>query len=288
MLTLAIANQKGGVGKTTTVINMGWWFHKQGLRVLLVDLDGQGHVATGLNLEKRDDLYQWLVNGKPIKQITPTSPELGASVPLRFTSGIGEGGSRPLHLVRNDHTSELVKEHIRNANFREHLLKNALAEVAGDFDLCILDTPPSTDVLHILALVAADTLIIPALMDFYALDGINYELRTLRDLQRVPGVTPPELLGILPTRFERRTNETINNLAELAQKIGSSILLPPIPEDTKMREASAAGKPIWEYAPRARSAIGFEAMSESVNSLGRTGGYLHVCEVVDGMMKWER
>lgn len=262
MITLAIANQKGGVGKTTTVINMGWQFRMQGLRVLLVDLDGQGHVATGLNLEKRDDLYQWLVKGNVIQ-----SSWAGFSV------------------VRNDHTSELVKEHIRNANFREHVLKNALAEVADDYDLCILDTPPSTDVLHILALVAADYLIIPALMDFYALDGINYELRTLRDLKRVPGVTAPELLGILPTRFERRTNETINNLAELAEKIGSSILLPPIPEDTKMREASAAGKPIWEYDPKARSAIGIEAMGESVNSLGRTGGYLHVCEVVLGMMR---
>ena len=268
MFTLAIANQKGGVGKTTTVINMGWWFQLQGLRVLMVDLDGQGHVATGLNFEKRDDLYQWLVKGR--FQPAPTSPELGASA----------GGLRPLHLVRNDHTAELVKEHIRNANFREHVLNNALAEVADEYDLCILDTPPSTDVLHILALVAADYLIIPALMDFYALDGINYELRTLRDLRRVPGVTSPELLGILPTRFERRTNETINNLGELAEKIGSSILLPPIPEDTKMREASAAGKPIWEYDPRARSAVGISAIGESVNSLGRTGGYLHVCEVL--------
>lgn len=269
MITLAIANQKGGVGKTTTVVNMGWWFSKQGLRVLLVDLDGQGHVATGLNLEKKDDLYQWLV--KERFQPAPTSHELGALM----------GGLRPLHLVRNDHTNELVKEHIRNANFREHVLKNALAEVADDFDLCILDTPPSSDVLHILALVAADYLIIPALMDYMSLDGISNELRTLRDLQRVPGVSAPELLGILPTRFERRTNETMSNLNEIAEKIGNAVLLPPIPEDTKMREASAAGRPIWEYEPRARSAIGIEGLGESVNSQGRTGGYLHVCEVVE-------
>jgi len=257
MKTLAIANQKGGVGKTTTVINMGAWFALQGLQVLLVDLDGQGHVATGLGFEKRDDLFQWLVNGNVIQREW-----------------------RKLDVVRNDHTVEMVKEHVRNASFREHLLRNALAEVADNYDLCILDTPPSTDVLHILALVAADFLIIPALMDYYALDGINYELRTLRDLKRVPGVTAPELLGILPTRFERRTNETMTNLTRVAEALGNEILLPPIPEDTKMREACAAGQTIWAYDALARSAVGIEGMGEAVNSSGRSGGYLHVCEVV--------
>jgi len=251
------------VGKTTTVINMGAWFASHGFRVLLVDLDGQGHVATGLGVEKNNDLYRWLVDGRFPGR--PTGQRVGKS---------------PLYIICNDHTVEMVKEHVRNANFREHLLRNALAEAAKDYDLCILDTPPSTDVLHILALVAADFLIIPALMDYYALDGINYELRTLRDLKRVPGVTAPELLGILPTRFERRTNETMTNLTRAAEALGNEILLPPIPEDTKMREACAAGQTIWTYDAQARSAVGIDGMGEAVNSAGRSGGYLHVCEVV--------
>lgn len=267
------------MGKTTTVINMGTWFAIQGLRVLLVDLDGQGHVGTGLNCEKGDDLFQWLSNEKEVAAI-------GQFVKVRAK---GSKYSREdLHIIRNDHTCEFVKEHIQSTSFREYILRNALAEVADDYDLCILDTPPSTDVLHVLALVAADFLIIPALMDFMALDGINYELRTLRDLQRVPGVSAPELLGILPTRFERRTNETLNNLTEIAQTIGNTVLLPPIPEDTRMREASAVGQSIWEYDPRARSAIGIEGLSESVNSQGRTGGYLHVCEVVKKIVVGEK
>jgi chromosome partitioning protein len=261
MITIAIANQKGGVGKTTTAVNLGAWFADQGLRVLIVDLDGQGHVATGLNLPKSDGVYRWLVRGQAVEE---------AMMPA----------ADRLCVIRNDHTGELVKEHVRNMNFREHVLSNALAEVEGRWDLCILDTPPSTDVLHVLALVAADYAIIPALMDFYALDGINYEIRTLRDLARVPGIKAPELLGILPTRFERRTNETMANLGEIARRIGTEMLLPPIPEDTRMREACANGQTIWQYDPRARSAIGIEGMGEAVNSLGRTGGYLHVCEIV--------
>ena len=262
---LAVANQKGGVGKTTTAINLAHWFALRGRRVLVIDLDGQGHCATGLHLEKGDGLYRLLAEEAPLWSCVSSA--------------------RPnLDLVTNDHTNELAKEAVRQAHFREYLLSNVLDE-AGEYDLVVLDTPPSTDVLHVLALVAADFLIIPANMDYLALDGVGYVLKTLRALGKYPGVTPPALIGILPTMFDRTTGETMTNVQELQGLLGAEKVLAPIPRDTRIREASAHGQTIWEYAPRCAGAIGFVQAGVKVkNGEGRVGGYLQVCEVVEEIL----
>lgn len=261
MNTLAIANQKGGVGKTTTAINVAAWMAAQGRRVLVLDMDGQGHVAQGLGGERTDGLYRWLVRRQGLGEVVAELRER-------------------LWVLANDHTVELVKEHVKGENFREYVLVDALAEVEGQFDLVVIDTPPSTDVLHVLALVASEMLVIPANMDYLAVDGVGMMLRTLRSLGRYPGVTAPELVGVLPTMFDRQTGETLSNLADLARELGAERVLPPVPRDVKLREASAHGQTIWEYAPRCAGAVGYPAQGKDVNSAGRTGGYLHVCEIV--------
>lgn len=264
---ISIANQKGGVGKTTTAINLAHWFAKKGDKVLLIDLDGQGHVAPGLGLSKSDGLYRLIVLEKPIELIAEQAREY-------------------LDVVTNDHTCELVKEHVKQANFREYLLDTALEEARNKYDLIFLDTPPSTDVLHILALVASDYLIIPANMDYYALDGVGYVLKTIKSLGRYPGVTPPVLVGILPTLFDRSTNETIYNIGELQRTLGDDQILPPIPRDTKVRESTSHGKTIWEYAPKCQAAIGYEYTNgRKKNSTGKVGGYLHVAEILNDIMR---
>lgn len=265
---ITVANQKGGVGKTTTVLNLAHWFALQGKRTLILDLDGQGHVGPGLGLEKADGLYRLIIHEVPIEKSATAARQ-------------------NLDVVLNDHTCELVKEHVKQANFREYLLDTALEDARQSYDLIFLDTPPSTDVLHVLALVASDYLIIPANMDFYALDGVGYILKTVKSLGRYPGVIPPLLVGVLPTLFDKTTNETLVNIRQLRSKIGTERILPPIPRDTRVREASSHGKTIWEYDAACRAAVGFENGTLMKNSQGKTGGYLHTAEILSALVEEE-
>lgn len=268
---IAVANQKGGVGKTTTAINLAHWFALRGRRVLVLDLDGQGHVAPGLKLPSGDGLYRFLVHDEAVSNVTVRARE-------------------NLDIIPNDHTGELAKEQVKQANFREYILDTMLEEARENYDLIFLDTPPGADVLHVLALVASDLLIIPANMDFYALNGVGQILKTVRNLKRYPAVTPPVLAGVLPTLFDKLTNETLNNLRSLQESLGERHILPPIPRDTKLREASSHGQTIWEYAPACQGAVGYPSeRNKQCNSEGKVGGYLHaaeiLAEILDGIMR---
>ncbi|HNT56095.1 MAG TPA: ParA family protein [Anaerolineaceae bacterium] len=266
MCVIAIANQKGGVGKTTTTTSLAHWFALHDRRVLVLDLDGQGHVGPALGLEKADGLYQLIVRERPITEVA-----------IEARAG--------LHVVLNDHTCEMAKEHIKQANFREYLLDSVLEDARAQYDIILLDTPPSTDVLHVLALVASDWLVIPANMDYLALDGVGYVLKTLKALARYPNVVAPILVGILPTLYDKTTNETIRNIRDLQASIGADRILPPIPRDTKIREAAARGITIWEHALRSQAAEGFENGSRARNSRGKVGGYLHLAEIMTDLIR---
>lgn len=264
-MIIAVANQKGGVGKTTTAVSLAAWFARLEYRCLIVDLDSQGHVAESLGMNSGSGLYELLVNEKPLGQVT-------------------QRGRERLDVVTNDHSAERVKTFAAQSDFRAYLLAQAL-EDAADYDLVFLDTPPSTDVLHVAALVASDYLLVPAIMDHLALTGVMAIIQSVRALGRYPGVKPPVLLGALPTMFERTTKETVQNLAQLSQALGDhELVLPPIPRDTRMREASSYGETIWEYAPMSPAAVGYHNGSHVQNSMGNTGGYLHLGEMLMRML----
>ncbi len=266
MKVLAITNQKGGVGKTTTAANLAAWFAQRGRRVLALDLDGQGHMAPVLRMERGNGLFRVLVSNEPLER---------AAVEARPN----------LWLVPNDHTSEAVKAWAQAVSFREYLVAGALEKAEGRYDLVVIDTPPSTDLLHVAALVASDFVLVPSAMDFLAMDGVGYVLRTLRSLGRYANVTPPTLIGVLPTMFDRTTSETADNVRRLQEALGNDQILPPIARDTRVREAASVGATIWEYAPLSTAAVGYETKgSKARNSAGKIGGYLHLAEIVERVL----
>jgi chromosome partitioning protein len=258
MVVIAIANQKGGVGKTTTAVTLGHGFARQGYRVLLADLDSQGNVADSLGLAPGDDLRRLL------------SPDLKEAL----GSVVTPSGRERLELVRSDKTTASLKQTLAGVTLREYVLADALE--GADYGLVILDCAPSVDLFHYAALVAADWLLVPTRLDKLAVNGVRDVLQTLVSLQRVSHC---QLAGVIPTFYERVTRESHEQLLHLARTFGRQVF-PPIPQDTQCREATRYGQTLWEYAPRARALAGFEA-----DGRGKMiGGYTQVMARIQELM----
>ncbi len=233
MNVIAIVNQKGGVGKTTTAVTLAHGLSMSGQRVLLVDLDAQGNCADALGVEKRPGLYDWLVlDGDAIEQDV----------------------RRKLDLVPGDKTTVKAKRIISAEAFSERILRDRLETLTVPYDLVILDSAPGADVLQINALVAATHFLIPVSLAHLATVGAVDVLGTVQSLKKV-GAFTGEWLGLLPTMWDRTTNESHTQLKAMAERFGR-LVWPPIPIDVKAREAPGAGKTLWEYACDGRAIAG--------------------------------
>lgn len=256
MFIIALANQKGGVGKTTTAVTLASGFAQQKKKTLLIDLDPQGHIAFSFGVEKTPGLYHWLVMDEPIQQVVQMV--------------------RPdLDILSGDKRTESVKRHITLMNFRESILSEHLHDT--DYDVILLDMAPSLDVLHINGLVASDWVLIPTRPDAMAVDGVKEILLTMGEITQ----RGHHFLGysILPTFFDRTTRETIAQFQEIVHAFGDKVL-PPIPQDTRVREAAAYGQTLWEYSPNSPAMNGYLEGKQPV------GGYKQIVdrlrEVIDG------
>lgn len=245
MITIAFANQKGGVGKTTTAVTLGHALAILGYKTLIIDTDPQGHIAIALGHRKSAGLYRWIVDDDPLEKV---------AIEARIN----------LWIVPGDKSTEKAKRYLVASDFRESAFQVRLAEIEHDYEMVLIDMAPSLDVLHVASLVACDWMVVPTRLDYLAVDGVNEVLRTFGEINRHGGQA--QGYSIIPTFFERSTRETLYQFNALVKTFGAAVLA-PVPTDTKAREAAAHGLTLWEYAPRSTALIGYN---------GYGGGYMSI------------
>jgi chromosome partitioning protein len=235
--TLAVANQKGGVAKTTTVASLGAALAEQGQRVLLVDLDPQACLtfSLGLDPEALELSVHDVLLGRVSAAMAITGTEDGVDL---LPSTIDLAGSEGMLLTRTG---------------REYVLRTALEDVADGYDWILLDCSPSLGVLTLGALTAADSLLIPLQCETLSHRGVGQLLDTVRDVQRL---TNRSLVvrGVLPTLYDGRTNHARAVLADVADRYSLEVLEPPIAKSVRFAEAPAAGRSILATAPTSKGA----------------------------------
>jgi chromosome partitioning protein len=247
---IAIANQKGGVGKTTTAINLGAAIAVAEARTLVVDLDPQGNASSGLGLSPSGDgrvtIYDVLMNGGDAKAAVCKSVQF----PL-------------LDLIPS--TRDLVGAEIElvGAMSRETILRRALDQIRSDYDYILLDCPPSLGLLTLNALTASDSLLIPIQCEFYALEGLSQLLNTVRLVQRA--LNPQlEIEGVLLTMFDGRLNLARQVAAEAKEYFGDRVYRTSIPRNVRLAEAPSFGQPILRYDVLSNGAQSYLALAKEL------------------------
>ena len=246
---IAVANQKGGVGKTTTVINLGSSLAEKGYHILIVDLDPQGNATTGLGVDPRNfehSVYDVLTQDTPIEDvIEATSVERLSVVPST------------IHLAGAD--IELVP-----AFSRELKLKNALDRVKDDYDFILIDCPPSLSLITINGLAAATEVLVPIQCEYYALEGLA---QLIRNVHLVAGNLNPslEISAIVLTMYDSRTSLARDVATEVREHFPDKVCDTVIPRTVRLSEAPSFGQPINVFDPSSRGAKAYRSLAEEVS-----------------------
>lgn len=246
--TVAIVNQKGGVGKTTTCVNLAAALQALGKRVLVCDFDPQGNATSGFGVDKttlNPSIYEVLINGAPIQK---------AVVSTNWGDVIGSNKSLA------GATVELI-----GMPDRENLLKKALAQVDASYDYIFIDCPPSLELLTLNALCAAQAILVPVQCEYYALEGLSDLLTTVRIVKR--SLNPQlELMGVILTMYDGRTNLSMQVAEEVKRHFPGKVYASVIPRNVRLSEAPSHGKPVMAYDPWSRGTDAYKALAEEIVS----------------------
>ena len=245
---IAVVNQKGGVGKTTTAVNLTACLQSLGLKVLMCDFDPQANATSGLGVEKRKtkySIYDVVINGIPAKDAivqTPYGDVLPSSADL---AGAG------IELLNMD-----------KPNYR---LAEALAPIKNEYDLIFIDCPPSLEMLTLNALAAADGILVPVQCEYFALEGLSNLMNTLRIVKKRinPGL---EIFGVALTMFDGRTNFCTQVAQEVRRHFPGKVYATVIPRNIRLAEAPSHGIPVIAYDRSSRGAIAYRAMAEEIKN----------------------
>lgn len=244
--TIAIVNQKGGVGKTTSCVNLVASLVSKGKRVLLCDFDPQANATSGLGVDKTTatpGIYEVLINDAPCSKAVVKTPH---------------GDVLPANKALAGATVEMI-----GMERREYLLRDALAGVKDQYDFVFIDCPPSLELLTLNALCAADTVLVPVQCEYYALEGLSDLLSTVRIVKRSLN-TALELEGVILTMFDGRTNLSLQVAEEVKRHFPGKVYATVIPRNVRLSEAPSHGKPVMAYDPWSRGTEAYASLADEV------------------------
>jgi len=245
---IAVVNQKGGVGKTTSAVNLTAALHDLGLNVLLCDFDPQANATSGMGVDKRKikySIYDVTINEVPVENAI-ISTKYGDILP----SAADLAGA----------TVELI-----TATHRERQLEKALQNIKGKYDIIFIDCPPSLELLTLNGLCAADGILVPVQCEYYALEGLSDLMSTLRMVKRK--MNPRlEIFGVALTMFDGRTNFSTQVAQEVRRHFPGKVFATVIPRNIRLAEAPSHGIPVTAYDRSSRGAAAYKAMAEEIKA----------------------
>ena len=246
--TIAIANQKGGVGKSTTAINLSSCLGEMGQKVLTIDMDPQGNTTSGMGVEKNEvenTIYELLLGESKLEDCI---------IPLNFDN---------LSLIPSNVNLAGAEIELIGVEDKEFILKNAIDQVRDQYDFIIIDCPPSLGLLTLNAFTAADSVLIPIQSEFYALEGVSQLVKTITIVQQTSN-KDLEIEGVLLTMFDGRTNLSIQVADEVKKFFGNKVYKTIIPRNVRLSEAPSYGEPIIVYDPKSKGADVYTKLAKEV------------------------